>query len=271
MMPLPAPHATEGKIPGEPIPALPVALTAPTGPYSSANRRASSGPHSRAYPWLLSISTAIAALFCLMYITKPVIISSAAPVPSSARPPVASQKTAPPAAPLSAQTAQTAQASMLPKGDHLPGDRLPPAANVKSNGPLRAMQGPSATSVFEETNLRIQHVLTAEAPGGHLARIDLDVPVLYQSRSLRWTPDDVAAARLLLARLMDYQEKSRQLRAEGGDLLAAWNRLIGSTLPATDLRADSPSLPANQEDAADIPRPAGLNTTESIQIQPTGK
>ena len=78
-------------------------------------------------------------------------------------------------------------------------------------------------------------------------------------------------ARELLVRLMDYQEKSQLLRAEGVELLDAWNRLIEASIPATDLRADSPSLPANQEDAADAPRPAGLITTESIQLQPSGK
>ena len=61
-----------------------------------------------------------------------------------------------------------------------------------------------ARQAFEETNLRVQHVLTAETPGG-------------------------------------------------------------------DLRADSSTLPVNQLDAAGAPRPAGLNTIESIQIQPSIK
>jgi hypothetical protein len=104
-----------------------------------------------------------------------------------------------------------------------------------------------------------------------LDRIVLDVPVLYRSRELRWTADEVAKARQLLVQLMDYQEKCRALRSEGTDLLSAWNKLIEQSLPATELRADSPSLPANQLDAADSPRPAGLISTESIQIRPTGK
>jgi hypothetical protein len=54
-------------------------------------------------------------------------------------------------------------------------------------------------------------------------------------------------------------------------LLNDWNRLIEKSLPATELRADSPSLPANQQDAADAPRPAGLISTDSIQIRPAGK
>ena len=74
-----------------------------------------------------------------------------------------------------------------------------------------------------------------------------------------------------LRRLADYQEKSRTLRLEGAELLDSWNRLIERTIPATELRADSPTLPTNQQDAADAPRPAGLDTTELIQIQPAGK
>ena len=279
MMPLPAPHATHGKPPVEAIPALPAALSSPSGPYSSANRRAASSPPTRAYPWLLCASTAIAGLFCLLYITKPVIVSSVPPVPATLPALAESPKPRPPATPLPApakpapaqSNTNPAGASLLPNASHLPGERLPPPAGPKPNDSVRPLPGPPATPVFEETNLRIQHVLSAEAPGGHLARIDLDVPVLYQSRTLRWTPDAVAAARSLLVRLMDYQEKSRQLRAEGGDLLDSWNRLIGHSLPATELRADSPSLPANQTDTADSPRPPGLNTTESIQIQPAGK
>lgn len=268
MMPLSPPHATAGKPAGEPIPALPAALTAPTGPYTPANRRVASCQPCRAYPWLLVLSTAIAGLFCLLYITKPVIVSSAAPgaarvVPSPTRP-------TSPTSPTRPTKPTTSQASLLPNASHLPGERVP-AAGPKPADSSHPLPGLPATPVFEETNLRIQHILTAEAPGGHLARIDLDVPVLYQSRALRWTPAEVAAARTLLGRLMDYQEQSRLLRAEGGDLLEAWNRLIGHSLPTTELRADSPSLPANQEDRANSPRPAGLNTTESIQIQPAGK
>ena len=266
MMPLSSPNATDGKPPGETLPAT---LTSSSGPYYPANRRATPSPSCRAYPWLLTLSTAIAALFCALYITKPVLVSSVAPIspipPIPPIPPISPTPPTPPAKPAAAQ------AGLLPNASHLPGERLPAAAGQPPHDPGRALPGPPATSVFEETNLRIQHILTAQAPGGHLARIDLDVPVLYQSRSLRWTPADVAEARQLLARLMDYQEKSQRLRAEGGDLLDSWNRLINRSLPAMELRADSPSLPANQEDTRAASLPGGLNTTESIQIQPAGK
>ena len=155
---------------------------------------------------------------------------------------------------------------ILPDGNRLPGEKKPTPASHRQKS-----SQPPAGNAFEETNLRIQHILTAEAPGGNLARIDIEVPVLYQSRNLRWTASEVAEARALLVRLADYQEKSQQLRAEGIELLDSWNRLVEHSIPSGELRADSPTLPINQQDAADAPRPAGLNTTESIQIQPAGK
>jgi hypothetical protein len=155
-----------------------------------------------------------------------------------------------------------AKPEIMPDKDRLPGE--------KPTGSTPRATSPSETP-FENTNLRIQHILTAEAPGGHTSRIDLDVPVLYQSRNLRWTPAEVAKARELLIRLADYQEKSRNLRLEGVELLDSWNQLIENSVPAAALRADSPTLPTNQQDAADSPRPAGLDTTELIQIQPAGK
>lgn len=251
MKPLPAQTISIVKTVDRAMPSLPSVLTVPSAAYSTSNRRASSCPTQRAYPFLLFASTAVAATFCVMYITKPFIQASQAGTSQLATQPVF-VKTTPP----------LAKSGLMPDKDRLPGeqpaDATPPAA------------GTSASS-FEQSNLRIQHILTAEAPGGHLSKIDLDVPVLYQSRNLRWTPAEVAEARELLVRLADYQEKARNLRLEGAELSDAWNRLIERSIPATDLRADSPTLPSNQQDAADAPRPAGLNTTELIQIQPAGK
>jgi hypothetical protein len=275
-----ADHNTSGQV----LPALPTACSSPSEPSPpSAAIPSSNRTIPRIYPWLLVLSTAIAALFCMMYITKPVILSSSVPnhIPSLPSVPADSANPANPAEPAepaipsdltpSSAGGSATQAGLMPDGDRLPGEPDPASAGNKRSASSHAWPVPSAISGFEETNLRIQHILTAEAPGGHRARIDLDVPVLYQSRNLRWTPADVQEARKILARLMDYQEKSLHLRAEGNDLLMAWNRLIGRSLPTAELRADSPSLPSNQEDAADAPRPADLITTESIQIQSTEK
>lgn len=265
MKPIPASKSPVGLSNDGGMPTLPSPLVTPTGEYSASNRRASPACGAqRAYPWLLLFSTAVAALFCLLYITKPVIIPAPAMIA--------------PATPMKATTAEkpqtlpaspaTPSASLLPARDTLPGEG---DSKPVPSDPRKASAAPPAVSHFEETNLRIQHVLTAEAPGGQLDRIILDVPVLYQSRNLRWTPDEVTAARNLLVRLMDYQEKCRNLRAEGIGLLDSWNHLIERSIPATQVRADSPTLPANQQDAADAPRPAGLMSTDSIQIQPSGK
>lgn len=251
------------------MPSLPTALPPSSGDYSTSNRRASSAcAAQQAYPWLLFTSTAVAAVFCLLYITKPVIL----PAPAMISPTLAGKSPAASALPaaLPKSAGDTPGSSLIPSSSALPGEDRPDATPASGDS-LSTLPGPPAVSAFEETNLRVQHVLTAEAPGGHLDRIVLDVPVLYRSRELRWTAAEAAEARQLLVRLMDYQEKSRALRAEGAGLLGAWNHLIGNSLPATELRADSPSLPANQQDAADAVRPAGFISTESIQIRPAGK
>lgn len=257
MNPLPAQQILTRRVQSEVIPSLPGPLTSATNDFSTANRRAVTCGAQRAYPWLLSIATATAALFCIMYVTKPVIITEAPtqPIPADPGKPA-----------LITPAASSGQTHLLPGSDSLPGEQ-----QVSHTTPRHPLPAPPSTNAFEETNLRIQHILTAEAPGGHLDRIDIDVPVLYHSRNLRWTASEVADARNLLVRLMDYQEKSRQLRSEGAGLLDSWNQLIAKSIPAAQLRADSPSLPENQQDAADSPRPAGLSTTESIQIQPAGK
>jgi len=249
----------------EAIPSLPSALAAPAGSFSKTNRRTASSPVQRAYPWLLSASTLAAVAFCLLYISKPVIVASGAKTSE-----LANGETKP-VTPGSNRDSGKA-AGLLPDKERLPGDASAQAAiNPISADPRKSILPPSYATNFEETNLRVQHILTAEAPGGHVDRIDLDVPVLYQSRSLRWTPDEVAQARELLNRLMGYQEKSQAMRAEGIQLLDAWNRLIGNSIPAHDLRADSPSLPTNQVDTSESPRLAGSLSNDSIQIQPSGK
>jgi hypothetical protein len=197
-----------------------------------------------------------------MYLTKPVIVSSP---PNAA----SSDGSAKPA--LTAAGGASSQApSLIPGRDSLPGDSSAGIKPIPAD-PRKALPAPPSIDSFEETNLRVQHILTAEAPGGHLDRIDIDVPVLYQSRQLRWTAAEISEARDLMVRLMDYQEKSRQLRSEGDSLLTAWNHLIGRSIPGSQLRADSPTLPENQQDAADAPRPASLISNESIEIQSSEK
>ena len=147
-----------------------------------SNRRAATCPTQRIYPWLLFASTAVAALFCLMYITKPVILASQSPIPTY---------TPPPATTAPKTTAAPVNVALMPANDQLPGEKT-----TKDPAPDRTS---SPAAAFEQTNLRIQHILTAEAPGGHLAKIDIDVPVLYRSRNLRWTAAEVADVVAFLA------------------------------------------------------------------------
>ncbi|MEI6818016.1 MAG: hypothetical protein WCL19_00295 [Verrucomicrobiota bacterium] len=60
---------------------------------------------------LLFASTAVAALFCYLYITKPVISISSEKLPASVPLTVARPAVIPPT-----------EAPLLPRGDHLPGD-----------------------------------------------------------------------------------------------------------------------------------------------------
>lgn len=213
----------------------PAPTAQPSSAASKENRRAGGTPHS--FPsFLLLSSTALAAFFCYLYITKPVQVVHPNPLPAAI--------TTPP-------KPQTAKA--------------PTDANTSAKNPSTA-KAPTHAGL-EETNIRIQHILTAETAGGRSDRIELTVPVLYRSRYLRWSDQEVETARQLMERLTRYQEQSRALREEGHQLLTAWNELVGNSLPSEALRADSPSLPSNQKDAHEAPRPAGWTSNELIQIQ----
>lgn len=202
------------------------------------NRRLQgTGPHV-AHSCLLLCSTALAALFCYLYITKPVVEILPNPMRSASI----------------THPLQNAEEPSPPS---------PPTSTPATKAPTHAG--------LEETNLRVQHILTAETTTGHSDRIELTVPVLYRSRYLRWTDSEVGTARTLMEKLVRYQEQSRLLREEGTDLLAEWNQLVSRALPSEALRADSPSLPSNQQDANDTPRPSGWTSTELIQIQGSDK
>jgi hypothetical protein len=245
----------------------PILQKPPEAPSPANFRRGETNPIHRAYPFLLLASTAIACFFCFMYITKPVIQMGGSPSPVIRPEAPAIQSPLPltpaPVSPATGVPLATApaQPSLLPGTDKLPGD-----SSVGRPVLVRANASP-----FEETNLSVQHVLTAQAPAGDLCRLVLDVPVIYQSRQLRWTEKDVAQARQLLTRFADYQEKSLVLRSEGMSLLHDWNQLINHSIPTTELRADSPTLPSNEANALPVTVPAGLDTSESIQIQNPGK
>jgi len=246
---------------------------ASNGTHDAYSNRRKNGSGSGAYPFLLLLSTGVAGLFCYLYLTKPVIVEAAAVSPVA---PVTIEEkplAAAPSVPVPAPVPQVpvekpvapASLALVPSSQKLPGDVGPSAA-----APRKAI-GKTGANVFEETNLRIQHVLIAEAPGGARNRLEFEVPVLYRSRNLRWSPAEVSQARELLGKLADYQEKNRALRAEGLVLLDAWNHLINRSIPGSVLRADSPSLPTNQDEANGSPQPSALDTTEAIRLNPVGQ
>jgi hypothetical protein len=199
---------------------------------------------------MLFASTAVAATFCLAYITKPVIMPNTSGADTPTQNPLKEV-----AAKLPAPTPLTEK--LLPDPTRLPGDSIAPE-------PSPAVEKPPAVSLtaeFEETNIRVQHILDAESPTGDVNRIIVDVPVLYRSRNLRWTQEEATQARELLARLSEHQEKIRTLRDEGKALLNDWNNLMGTSIPSNALRADSPSLPSNQHDPLS---PTGSSVEETI-------
>lgn len=191
--------------------------------YSYSNRRATSTKTQRLYPWLLLASTTIAGVFCFAYITKPVIAiyPSDSKISSESKPAV-----------LSDPSKKAGGSNAANSGN--------PVANR-----IQALPQAPVTSGFEETNIRMQHILDAESSSGDIHRIIIDVPALYQSRQLRWSQEDAAQARLLLQRLEAYQEKSRNLRDEGEIILQDWNKLMDASVPNQILRADSPSVSSN--------------------------
>jgi len=220
------------------------------------NRRAATSyTVQRAYPWLLIASTALAAVFCGLYLNKPVVMAGPGPGPG-----VTAIAPAPPV-PAMIATAPKPADSLMPHGGHLPGDTVKPQA---ADPKRLASAGNGPESAFEETNLRIQHVLKAQGPAGEdLGKIKLEVPVLYRSRALRWTPEEIARARTLMTRIGHYQEAAQIVRNEGQKLLGEWNALVGESIPTPVLRADSPSLTG----AAQAPAGEQLDSTQAIEIK----
>ena len=214
------------------------------GPPHSSNQRRQTCPTQRAYPWLLGVSTLLAGAFCFLYITKPVI---------GGRVPVGGPDT--PSAALTAPPTEAVTAGVPPEAE-----RTKPAVVA----PVTLTD--DETEPFEETNLRIQHILGATGPDGEdLDRITLDVPVLYESGIVRWTEADVAKARSLLARIQAHRQRAREVRDEAVGLIAEWDQLIIDSIPEPALRADSPTLPENQGSgtAGDAP----LKSTDSVEIE----
>lgn len=207
---------------------------------------------NKAYPWLLGISTCLSGVFCWMYVTKPVqIVSSETSTPVQEIVGKGSENSA--STGVKSVSSDRGRSDLLPSDDSLPG--MTPAGGASSK-PSSRRATPKAVdpreiiaagdgSGWETTNARVQHILSADAGNGEVTKIVLNVPVLYQTRTMRWTPTDVQKARDVLTRLMVYENNLSKLKQEGQALLVDWNQLLEKTVPAPSLRADSPSLPYN--------------------------
>lgn len=221
---------------------------------SRANAR--TGRVDPAYHWLLIASLLLSSILCWLYVTKPVIVQNI---------PDADAKAGSETSAASGEGGPSMVAALMPSSDALPGELSSANHMPKKISPGALAAPSSANSPFspgwESTNLKVQHILSADTGGDEMETIILDVPVLYESRSLRWTHDDIAKARKLMQRLVVYETNLNQLRIEGQEILQDWNQLIESTMPATALRADSPSLPHNHGESGatgDLPDSSSL-------------
>lgn len=208
----------------------------------------------RAYPWLLGASMCLSATLCWMYVSKPVVVAAAEAEPTPEVPAVDASPTIVPDEPIAEVKVSPKEPELLPSADVLPGETLAAESKDQSkNQPIvaapaqEALPKPAMTliSQWEKTNLKVQHILSAEMAGGAQEKIELNVPVRYHSRTLRWTPADAKKARNVLGRLMIYERNLSALKMEGRVILKEWNDLLARTVPASALRADSMSLPYN--------------------------
>ena len=247
--------------------------TAEEIPPQRAVVKATVSPLYKLYPWLLSASVCLSAVLCWMYVSKPVIVTAA---PTSVdnsflvEPQLEDKGLEPLGTPLATSNNVP---SLIPSDDKLPGEE-PSQKNSSQRGsepkihavtPQVAdndsIQSSSENTGWENTNLKVQHILRADNGDGELEKIILTVPVRYESRTMRWAPQDVLQARNILSRLMVYERDLNRLRLQGESILTDWNGLLKRTVPSGVLRADSPSLPYNRGYAN---APQGLPDSSSV-------
>ena len=262
------------KVPLEPIPTEQIMIVKPKAPkgglrasdntqmhagmISHGDAPAEAGQLEKAYPWLLGVSTCLSALLCWMYVTKPVIVNDVvgAPAAEAGQELVARDAGKSDNAVVPVTTSN--EPSLMPSSDQLPSANPSAKAVAAQNTKVPEVIDPRMLSQarhearergvgvgWEKTNLKVQHILSADTGTGENEKIVINVPVLYETRSMRWTPDKIEQAREVLARLMLYERNLNNLRNEGSAILADWNAIIKDTVPASTLRADSPSLPYN--------------------------
>jgi len=228
---------------------------------------------NKACPVLLVISLCLSAVLCWMYVTKPVIVAASSDEKgSSVQEVTPPQKIAKRSETKQAKQTKQAQSELLPSDNALPGVKTSSGASSKKLSataqkpidPL-TLTTPGNGTGWETTNARVQHILRADSGNGELSNIVLNVPVLYQTRTMRWTPADIANGRQILTRLMVYESNLAKVKQEGKVLLADWHRLLEKTVPSSALRADSPSIPYNRTQRANGQTLPGGNDTIKVE------
>ena len=211
---------------------------------------------SLTYKFLLAFSTLSAVFFCWLYVTKPTTVVAEARKPTSpAEEPSALDETevAPPSS-----FANLTQSSL--PGDASPRPQQVDASSENATIPLAQSISTASKIGWEETNDRIQHVLTAQDATSS-ERIILQVPVIYQTRGLRFGPTEAQEASRILRALKIYRSQIAKLHQDGKNIQQAWDSLLLDAQPITSLRADSPSLPNAQH-----PDTLSENSSATINI-----
>lgn len=199
---------------------------------------------ARFYPPLLTLSMALTGVFCYLYITKPVVVENG----EGSAAPVASAVVHLPATPGGVGANEEVEESGLapfPEGAALPGDEV-------ETIDTRRLPVPVVNRSLEPTNLRMQHIFMADTGAEQMERLELELPVLYECRTLSWDAESIEEARYLALQMSEHLKDVQIVRKNGEALMAQWKELLKRTMPTDVLRADSPSLPENQQ---------GLNPT----------
>lgn len=222
----------------------------------STNTHSPSSEVSLTYKFLLTFSTLCAVFFCWLYVTKPTQVINATPAGDS-------KLVAEPEPPTSGEADSSSFESLT--SNALPGDspERPKATDAHSSSstiPLAKTASTDGQLGWEETNHRVQHVLTAQN-GTSSERIILQVPVIYQTRGIRLGTEQAKEAARVLRALTIYQEQITKLHQDGKNIQHAWDMLLLSAQPISALRADSPSLPSAQH-----PETLSENSAATINI-----
>ena len=195
---------------------------------------------SLTYKFLLIFSTLAAVFFCWLYVTKPTQIIQASPLQTASMTPLADNHN-----PTTKEGTQQhiVDAPSLPGLSSAENKEITPS-NANDGVELAPSDSTTQLVGYEETNDAIQHVLIAKSESTS-ERIILEVPVIYQTRGLRFSPAESNEAGRILRALKIYHSQIKKLHTDGVNIQKAWDQLLIKSQPIEALRADSPSLPQN--------------------------